>query len=149
MLFCDMPLFGASLEVISTEKTVRSLTFFRENYSSLILIVVIVDSYSRSSDYFKSLLLPQLLRGENDSKQSDEFQATWKRNCHYPIKPKTFFCPFCQQKKHLHVHRRSVSVQDGFFESTELFSLYHCIRIRTQGRVLEFWDAFQGRVGTF
>ena len=75
MLFCDMPLFGASLEVISTEKTVRSLTFFRENYSSLILIVVIVDSYSRSSDYFKSLLLPQLLRGENDSKQSDEFQA--------------------------------------------------------------------------
>ena len=76
MLFCDMPLFGASLEVISTEKTVRSLTFFRENYSSLILIVVIVDSYSRSSDYFKSLLLPQLLRGENDSKQSDEFQAT-------------------------------------------------------------------------
>ena len=76
MLFCDMPLFGASLEVISTEKTVRILTFFRENYSSLILIVVIVDSYSRSSDYFKSLLLPQLLRGENDSKQSDEFQAT-------------------------------------------------------------------------
>ena len=76
MLFCDMPLFGASLEVISTEKTVRSLTFFRENCSSLILIVVIVDSYSRSSDYFKSLLLPQLLRGENDSKQSDEFQAT-------------------------------------------------------------------------
>ena len=40
MLFCDMPLFGASLEVISTEKTFRSLTFFRENYSSLILIVV-------------------------------------------------------------------------------------------------------------
>ena len=29
-----------------------------------------------SSDYFESLLLPQLLRGENDSKQSDEFQAT-------------------------------------------------------------------------
>ena len=28
-----------------------------------------------SSDYFESLLLPQLLRGENDSKQSDEFQA--------------------------------------------------------------------------
>ena len=29
------------------------------------------------SDYFESLLLPQtLLRGENDSKQSDEFQAT-------------------------------------------------------------------------
>ena len=28
-----------------------------------------------SSDYFKSLLLPQLLRGENDLKQSDEFQA--------------------------------------------------------------------------
>ena len=27
-----------------------------------------------SSDYFESLLLPQL-RGENDSKQSDEFQA--------------------------------------------------------------------------
>ena len=75
---------GASLEVISTEKTFRSLTFFRENYSSLILIVV------------------------KDS------------------------------LKHLHVHRRSVSVQDGFFESTELLSLYHCIRIRTQGRVLEF-----------
>ena len=32
-----------------------------------------------SSDYFESLLLPQLLRGENDSKQSDEIQAT-----HYP-----------------------------------------------------------------
>ena len=30
-----------------------------------------------SSDYFESLLLPQLLRGENDSKQSDEFQATF------------------------------------------------------------------------
>ena len=29
-----------------------------------------------SFDYFESLLLPQLLRGENDSKQSDEFQAT-------------------------------------------------------------------------
>ena len=28
-----------------------------------------------SSDYFESLLLPQLLRGENDSKESDEFQA--------------------------------------------------------------------------
>ena len=28
-----------------------------------------------SSDYFKLLLLPQLLRGENDLKQSDEFQA--------------------------------------------------------------------------
>ena len=28
-----------------------------------------------SSDYFESLLLPQLLREENDSKQSDEFQA--------------------------------------------------------------------------
>ena len=28
-----------------------------------------------SSDYFESSLLPQLLRGENDSKQSDEFQA--------------------------------------------------------------------------
>ena len=31
-----------------------------------------------SSDYFESLLLPQLLRGENDSKQSDEFQANKK-----------------------------------------------------------------------
>ena len=30
-----------------------------------------------SSDYFESLLLPQLLRGENDSKQSDEFQAIY------------------------------------------------------------------------
>ena len=30
-----------------------------------------------SSDYFESLLLPQLLRGEKDSKQSDEFQATF------------------------------------------------------------------------
>ena len=30
---------------------------------------------SISSDYFESLLLPQLLRGENDSKQSDEIQA--------------------------------------------------------------------------
>ena len=29
-----------------------------------------------SSGYFESLLLPQLLRGENDSKQSDVFQAT-------------------------------------------------------------------------
>ena len=28
-----------------------------------------------SSDYFESLSLPQLLRGENDSKQSDEVQA--------------------------------------------------------------------------
>ena len=31
-----------------------------------------------SSDYFESLLHPQLLRGENDSKQSDEFQANEK-----------------------------------------------------------------------
>ena len=31
-----------------------------------------------SSDYFESLLLPQLLRGENDSKQSDEFQASFE-----------------------------------------------------------------------
>ena len=30
-----------------------------------------------SSAYFESLLLPQLLRGENDSKQSDEFQASF------------------------------------------------------------------------
>ena len=45
-----------------------------------------------SSDYFESLLLPQLLRGENDSKQSDEFQAidrlVWfliicKAMCHF------------------------------------------------------------------
>ena len=28
-----------------------------------------------SSDYFESLILPQLLRGENDSKQSDDIQA--------------------------------------------------------------------------
>ena len=28
-----------------------------------------------SSDYFESLLFPQFLRGENDSKQSDEIQA--------------------------------------------------------------------------
>ena len=40
MLFCDMSLFGASLEVISTKKTFKSLTFFCENSSSLILIVV-------------------------------------------------------------------------------------------------------------
>ena len=32
-----------------------------------------------SPDYFESLLLPQL-RGENDSKQSDEFQATLPLN---------------------------------------------------------------------
>ena len=32
-----------------------------------------------SSDYFESLLLPQLLREENDSKQSDEFQANLKQ----------------------------------------------------------------------
>ena len=31
-----------------------------------------------SSDYFESLLLPQLLRGENDSKQSDEILAGCK-----------------------------------------------------------------------
>ena len=59
MLFCDLHLFGASLEVISTEKTFRSLTFFRENYSSLILIVV-KDYFDY--DYFESLLLPQLLK---------------------------------------------------------------------------------------
>ena len=34
-----------------------------------------VDSY-----YFESLLFPQLFRGENDSKESDEFQA--KQNRH-------------------------------------------------------------------
>ena len=28
-----------------------------------------------SPDYFESLLFPQLLRGENDSKQSDELHA--------------------------------------------------------------------------
>ena len=32
------------------------------------------------SDYFESLLVPQLLRGENDSKQSDEFRATGSRH---------------------------------------------------------------------
>ena len=31
---------------------------------------------TRASDYFESFLLPQLLRGENDSTQSDEIQAT-------------------------------------------------------------------------
>ena len=31
-----------------------------------------------SCNYFESLLLPQLLRGENDSKQSDEIQASYK-----------------------------------------------------------------------
>ena len=59
MLFCDMPLLGASLEVISTEKTFRNLTFFRKNYTSLILIVV-KDYFDY--DYSESLLLPQLLK---------------------------------------------------------------------------------------
>ena len=31
-----------------------------------------------SFDCFESLLLPQLLRGENDSRQSDEIQATFR-----------------------------------------------------------------------
>ena len=69
-----------------------------------------------------SLLLPQLLRGENDSrKQSDEFLATRKRNCHNPIKPKTFFCPVWQQKKRLHVHRRPVSVRWLFWKYWIIF----------------------------
>ena len=40
-----------------------------------------------SSDYFESLVLPQL-RGENDSKQSDEFQAT---KSSLSAKNKTFY----------------------------------------------------------
>ena len=45
--------------------------FWKNNVQEAYLIAWI------SSDYFESLLLPQLLRGENDSKQSDEFQATY------------------------------------------------------------------------
>ena len=39
---------------------------------------------------------------------------------------KLSFALFSQQKKHLHVRHRSVLIQVCFFESTELFSLYHC-----------------------
>ena len=44
---------------------------------------------------------------------------------------KLSFALFAQQKKHLHVRHRSVLIQVCFFDSTELFSLYHCIRIQT------------------
>ena len=50
-----------------------------------------------SSDYFESFLLPQLLRGENDAKQSDEFQAIISTggaipfNIHTPPMDETFW----------------------------------------------------------
>ena len=50
----------------------------------------------------------------------------------FRLKPKTFFLPCLpNRKKYLHVRRRSVLIQVFFFESTKLFSLYHCIRSRT------------------
>ena len=44
---------------------------------------------------------------------------------------KLSFALFSQQKKHLHVRHRSVLIQVCFFESTGLFSLYHCIKSGT------------------
>ena len=57
------------------------------------------------------------------------------------------FVLFLQQKQHLHVRHRSALIQVCFFESTGLFSSYHCIRIRMirmiiHGRVIEFKEDF-------
>ena len=62
------------------------ITFFEVDFLEIYICcyyIVAVNSWQKyvaklvwiSSDYFESLLLPQLLRGENDSKQSDEIQA--------------------------------------------------------------------------
>ena len=48
-----------------------------------------------SSDYFESLLLPQLLRGENDSKQSDEFQAMQDLVSQIYVPSMSFFVSYC------------------------------------------------------
>ena len=52
------------------------LRFFATHQKSQFLLLRANRVAWISSGYFESLLLPQLLRGENDSKQSDEFQAT-------------------------------------------------------------------------
>ena len=54
--------------MIAMIAAIAEVFFFRSDRSDHIAWI--------SSDYFESLLLPQLLRGENDSKQSDEFQAS-------------------------------------------------------------------------
>ena len=64
-----------------------------------------------SSDYFKSLLLPKLLRGENDLEQSDEFQATGQYHLkmprvytNHPIKTALMCSNFIELMYNLHYY---------------------------------------------
>ena len=57
-----------------------------------------------SSDYFESLLLPQLLRRENDSKQSDEFQAIAPRG--FSLERTFWFSPLLKNQQ-LQIRRRT------------------------------------------
>ena len=97
MLFCDLPLFGASLELISTEKNIQKSNFFSRK-----LFVFV--SYSREGE----TVIIQL-----NQKLSFVLFANRRNSC--------------------------MSIKGQFqYKIPFLFFLYDCIRIRTQGRVLEF-----------
>ena len=68
----------AYIVTLSVETMSFNLIVFLASCSYFKIIIKQAGSWLAwiSSDYFESLLLPQLLRGENDSKQSDEFQAS-------------------------------------------------------------------------
>ena len=88
-----MPLLGASLEVISTEKTFRNLTFFRENYSSLILIVV-----KDSLNFIRLLwvvITPSVIEEEKTTRSNrTNFRLRERETVIIPLNPKLSFVLF-------------------------------------------------------
>ena len=88
---CELRLFCSVVLFVVKNKTTTATTV-----ACLLVKICNFKCYSNlawiSSDYFESLLLPQLLRGENDSKQSDDFRLT---RIQFPSSrnwPKMFLC---------------------------------------------------------
>ena len=74
-----------------------------------------------SSDYFESLLLPQLLRRENDSKQSDEFQAIAPRG--FSLERTFWFSPLLKNQQ-LQIRRRT-TLWMCFLQIVIIYYLFH------------------------
>ena len=74
-----------------------------------------------SSDYFESLLLPQLLRRENDSKQSDEFQAIAPRG--FSLERTFWFSPLLKNQQ-LQIRRRT-TLWMYFLQIVIIYYLFH------------------------
>ena len=91
-----MPLLGASLEVISTEKTFRNPTFFHENYSSLILIVV-----KDSLNFIRLLrvvITPSVIEDEKTTRSNrTNFRLRVRETVIIPLNPKLSFVLFANR----------------------------------------------------